>query len=222
MYNEADLKESANKIESAKFPIIFAPFHGTPVPVMVQKLTQAQIMACGNFSLIETFEDKIRRKKKPTRQDIIAYSERNNEIVKAALINPTYEKIFEIIGHTPIAEKSKKILKELKIKLGQVKGDAKRRAIEEEIDAVHIWTNYLLPSDFTAYITSFVLGIDESDIKTISENMLLEVAILAERGHDNPADHIDGKFTPFMRDDINNRAWYLLTERRKEMKGHAR
>ena len=48
--------------------------------------------------------------------------------------------------------------------------------------------------------------------------MLLEAAILAERGHNNPADHIHGIFTDFMKDDINKRAWILLTEEREKNK----
>jgi len=47
---------------------------------------------------------------------------------------------------------------------------------------------------------------------------LIEAAILAERGHDNPANHLNGNFTDFMKDDINKRAWLLLEDERENKK----
>ena len=206
-------------IEFAAYPLLMAPFNGTPIPVKLRELNQAQILACGNFSLIETLEDKLRiTSKKCKIKDIIAYSSRNDNIVKAALINPTYEQIYKIIGVNPKLEEKKELLKELKKQLHNAKPGPQRSALEEEIDTVRIWCDYLLPNDFISYIVSYTLGIDKSDIKTISQGMLLDAAVLAERGHDNPADHMDGKFTPYMKDDINRRAWFLLAEKRKEKK----
>jgi hypothetical protein len=209
-------------IYDAAYPILVAPFHGTPVPVQIKELTQFQTMACGNFSLIETLEDKLRQKEKITPKDIIEYSSRNHAIVKEALINPTYEQILKIIGSNIKVEEAKKKLKELKKQLEQVKPGPQRSILEEELDTCRIWCDFLLPTDFISFIVSYSLRIDKSDIKKVSENILLDAAILAERGHDNPADHIDGKFTPFMRDDINRRAWYLLAMKRKRNKSNAR
>jgi hypothetical protein len=85
-----------------------------------------------------------------------------------------------------------------------------------------IWTDYLLPEDFTAFIASYALGIDKGDIKKVSEKMLLEAAALAEKGHDNPADHLDGIWPEvqkgFYLDDINKRAWQILQEYRDKHK----
>ena len=208
---------SKEDLEAAQFPIVFIPFNGTPIAVKIRELTQAQILACGNFSLIETLEDKIRKKSKHIKiRDVIAYASRNHEIVKASLVSPTYDEIFEVVGVDPKIKEAKKKLLELKELLKQTKNDGKRKAIEEEIDSLRIWCEYILPDDFIAHVVSYALCIDKSDIKTVSERMLLDAAILAERGHDNPADHIDGRFTPFMRDDINKRAWSLLAKKRKK------
>ena len=40
------------------------------------------------MSLIETFQDKIRLKKKPTLKEIVAYADIQNEICKKALFKP--------------------------------------------------------------------------------------------------------------------------------------
>jgi hypothetical protein len=210
------------QIEAIEYPILFIPFHGTPVPVQVRELTQAQLMSCGNFSLIETLEDKIRMDSKKCKiSDIVAYAERNHNIVKQALINPTYDQLFKIVGTNNKVKEAKKELAELKKKIGSTKSGPQRSKLEEEIDNMRIWCDLILPNDFMSYVVSHALGINKSDIKTISQNMLLDAAVLAERGHDNPADHIDGRFTPFMKDDINKRAWFLLNQKRKENKPNA-
>lgn len=211
------------KIEAAEYPILIIPFHGTPAPFMIRELNEAQTLACGNFSLIETLEDKIRlNTKKYNIRDIIAYADRNHAIVRAALIKPTYDQIFEIIGANPKVDENKKELKELKKKLGKTKSGPQRSALEEEIDTLRIWCDFLLPNDFMSYVVSYTLGINKSDIKLISGKIMLDCAILAEKGSNDPIDHCDGRFTPFMRDDFNRRSWIILAEKRKEMKPHGR
>lgn len=206
-------------IEYAAFPILIAPFHGSPVSVKLRELTQAQILACGNFSLIETLEDKVMRKhKKINIKDMIGYAERNHSIVKAALICPTYEQIFKIIGCIPGRNKKKKQLLELEQKITQMKPGPKRTELQNKIDALRIWYDLILPDDFISFVVGYSLGINKSDIKKVSEEMLLNAALLAERGHDNPVDHVDGIFTPFMKDDINCRAWNILDKFKKENK----
>lgn len=210
--------EAIKQIEQAQYPIIMAPFFGTPVPVMVRELTQAQIIACGSFSLIETFKDKIEKQQKSDNIDletILEYSEKHHEICKRSLIKPTYEEIIETLTDSVIL-KSKEKLEQLREKIKDIPRSEEREKIEQEINSLQVWTDLILPDDFTAFIVSYVLGVDKSDIKELSKETLLQAAVLAEFGHDNPANHIDGKFTAFMRDDINSRAWMLLNEQRKE------
>ena len=216
------LDNTLDIIEKAQYPIIIVPFHGEPVPVMVRKLTQAQILSCGSFSLIETFHDKIRKKimaEKIRLSDVSAYAERNTELLKKTLINPTYEQILERVDNGKTIE-IKKQIEETREKVNSLKPGPRKSALMTEIDGLKLWCEFILPEDFMAAIVSYVLGIDESDIKELSENTLIEAAVLAERGHDNPADHMHGNFTDFMRDDINRRAWLLLEEER-EKKKHA-
>lgn len=204
------------KIRDLKYSIIFAPFHGTPVPVMVRELTDTQIKACGDFSLIETFQDKIRMKKKLKIRELVAFAERNHNISKAALISPTYEQIFKEIGIEPQIKEKLKEIEELKKELRKTKSGPQRSSLEESLDNMRIWIYYLLPEDFTTHITCYALGIDKTDIKLVTRKMLLDAAILATNGHDNPADHIDGLFTAFNKDDINRRAWIIYADHIKE------
>lgn len=218
-----DANASLVKIGDANYPLLIVPFNDTPVPVVLRELNQANIMTCGNFSLIETLEDKIGIKSKNVKiRDIIAYAERNHAIVKESLVSPTYKQIFDMIGVDPKIEEKKKKIEELKKELTKVKPGPKRSAMEEELDVMRIKCQFILPDDFVSWIVAYALRINKTDIKKVSEKMLLDAAILAKNGHDNPADHIDGEFTHFNKDDINRRAWIIYNKFMEEHKKKGR
>jgi len=214
---ESDVQDFAD----AAYPLVRVLFSGEWVYVKLRKLNQAQILSLGDFSLIETFQDKIRRKeleRKLTMREVVAYAERHHQIVMAALVSPTYDEVVQAAGVDPRTEEKREELKRLRELLRETPEGKERRELEERIDSILVWVDLILPEDFTAMIVGFTLGLDESDIKAVSEEMLIQAAVLAERGHDNPADHIDGRFTAFNRDDINRRAWVLLNRFREEKK----
>lgn len=198
-----------------------APFHGAAVPIRVRELTQAQILSCGDFSLIETFADKVAKKRsKFVLKEIVAYAERSHAIARASLVHPTYDEIVAVFGNDRKMLEARGQLDDLGKKLSATPPGRERDLLDEQIKGLRIWVDLILPEDFLSFVVGYALGIDKSEIKTVSEDMLINAAVLAERGHDNPADHIGGKFTDFMRDDINTRAWILLHERREESKKH--
>jgi len=223
MEKKYDVNASLEKIRDAQFPLLVIPFNDTPVFVKLRELNQASIMTCGEFSLIETLEDKIRMKSKNIKiKDVIAYAKKNHAIVKESLVSPTYEQIFEMIGIDPKVEEKREKIKEIKKKLTKEKPGPRRSAVEEELDVLEIKSLYILPDDFVSWIVCFALKIDKTDIKKISKKMLLDFAILAKNGNDNPADHIEGDFTPFNKDDINRRGWIeyneFIQENKKKVK----
>ena len=75
-----------------------------------------------------------------------------------------------------------------------------------------------LPKDFLSTITCYALGIEKSDIKEVTTNALMNAAVMAKMGNDNPSDHLKGLFTDYMKDDINKRAWILFQEKNKKDK----
>lgn len=200
------------------------PFYGTPVPVMLRELTQAQILACGNFSLIETLTDKIAKEKLKSNIDLIQileYADRMHEVCKRSMVRPTYEEVMKIVT-SRAPEDAHSQLDAIREKIKEVPKGPERDELNRQYDEMRLWVDLMLPEDFTGAIVAYALGVDKSDIRELSEDTLIQSAILAEHGHDNPADHIGGKFTPFMKDDINMRAWMLLHEERKKKKamGH--
>jgi hypothetical protein len=214
-------KSTIEAIVEAQYTLIIAPFHGAPVPVMARELTQAQQLACGYFSAIETFQDKIEKKQlleSPKNIDllkIIEYAEKQHEVCKRSLRD--YDLIIEAITDSTIEDSYKRIDAALD-KLKSTKKGPEREALERELDILRIWTDLILPDDFTATIVSYALSIDKSDIKELGREALLSAAILAKRGRNNPADHMQGNFAPWMLDDINIRAWNIYDQEAEKNK----
>ncbi len=212
-----------DELRNLQFPLVVVPFNGIDVPVVLRELNQVQIRSCGNFSLIETFEDKIRIKESSKISDIVKYTRTMSNIVEAALVKPTYAEIMAIFDADGTLKGFKEKLQVLRKKLHSTPGGAERTALEDEIAMAEALVNSVLPTDFLSTITAYALGIEKSDIKEITNEVLLDCAILAHSGHDNPADHLEGNFTAFMRDDINRRAWETFHNwREKESKKNQR
>jgi hypothetical protein len=208
-----------DRIEAAAIPVIALPWHGSMVCVKIRELNQTQILACGDFSLIETFKDKVRQKKnKLKRGDVMAYAEAQHAIARAALMSPTYDEIMDRIGKGKDIDAKKAELAELQASLQSCPQGPQRSALEEEIDSYRIWIDLIFPTDFLSALVAYCLGINKSDIKNVSEKMLLDAAILAEKGHDNPHDHLQGEFTEFNKHDIDVRAWMILEDFKEEQK----
>jgi len=120
----------------AQFPLIAVPFYGQMVMVKMRELTQAQIYACGgaDISLIETFQDKIRLRKKPSMSDIVAYADVQHSIVRKALLQPSYDDIMAICKTGLDIEAAKKEAKELQALLATLPPGPKRNRVRAGLD----------------------------------------------------------------------------------------
>ena len=209
--------------EQIAYPVIMAPFFGVMMPVKLRELTHAQISACGDFSLIETFEDKVQSMvKRTTTKESVDQIEIMTNVVRESLVSPKYDEILSIYDKDKKIIDARKRMKEIKEKIYLMKSGPQKSNLENELNIIRMQYEFLLPEDFIGFIWSYALGIDKSDIRKLSDKILLEAAVLAEKGHDNPADHIDGKWPEFQKgfylSDINKRAWYLLHLKREANK----
>jgi len=207
------------QFHDAQFPIVTLPFYGNPVQIQLRELTQAQIYSCGgtDISLIETMQDKMRLKKKPTLDEIVGYSEVMHNIAKKSLHCPTYQDIIDTIKEGINIEEMNKALHNLHEELALLDGGKEAEALDKEITRLQIRANLLLPDDFLNGVVCYALGVDKSDIKDVSEEILYRAAVEAKLGNDNPADHLHGRFTDFMRSDINQRAWTIFHNKKREI-----
>jgi len=199
-------------LEFAKFPVLFAPFHGATVPVKLCELTEIQIMECGDISLIETLADKITKGHDIRKvKEAVKYAETLHKITRAALIAPTYQEILDMVGAKLNNAEIKKHLDELQKQVIPLSPTStQRQELEEDIRRIRIWVDLILPSDFLNFVSCYSLGVNKTDIKKINEKMLLDFAILAEKAHKAPHEMIEGTFSSFNKHDIDRRAWYEL------------
>lgn len=221
---EAEAPSAVERMEALIYPAIFVPFKGTPVGVIAKKLTSTEIKSCGDFSLIETFQDQLineAKQKKLSFKDMCAFAEIQYGVVKKSLINPTYDEIIKMIciREKIDIEKIKKELEEIEEKINELeftdKNNKELKTLKDIFYQRKMQTYYFLPDDFIGAVFYFAVDYENSDISLVSEQMLYESAILAMKGHNNPSDHLTGAFTDFNKTDINKRAWAIYHEKQK-------
>lgn len=211
---EAYIKASA-LVGKLKFPIVKAPFADGEIIVKLNRLTYVQIRSCGDFSLIESNQNKLRKKKLKVK-DLIDVTRLQHAIAREALVSPSYDELIAECVPEGLIARHEAVIAECREQLNGIKPGPRQVELLEEIDKRELWTKWPLPNNFLAFVFDFAVSNDTSDIKKVFDDLLLEAAISAEKGHDNPVDHIEGNFTGFNREDINRRARYLLQLKRED------
>lgn len=194
-------------IRGGLFHWIFVPFNGTKIWCQLRCLNATQLNACGAVTLVEVMKNK---DEKLDMDKVIDIRNIQEKIVRETLNNPTFEQIETMIfAEDNVMAKHKKELDEIeKIDKSSLTPEQKKETAEH-IERLRLYTGFVLPEDTFAFLTSWGLGLDVSDIKKLTEDQLLEAAILATRGNDNPHDHITGSFTDRDISDIDKCAWAI-------------
>lgn len=210
---KGNIRTPLNHIEESVYPLIMAPWNGDPLGmVQVKRLSQTEIESCGEVSLIETFIDK-RRAEAPTERQVHQYGLLQHRILKKALISPSYDQIMDLFDQKEMRKKFWDDIQELKRQAESLKTSPKKTKDLREVRDLERQYFGCFPGDFTGAVMATALSIDKSDIKNITEDMLLKAAILADKGHKRPSELIGGTFTDFNKADIDLRAWNLKAEK---------
>jgi len=201
-----------SEIRGAMFHEIVVPFNGSPVWCYVTCLNMIQIKSCGNISCLY-FQDE---KEKDKEFDIIKMIETKNAqeaLIKLTLVKPSYNEIVGMITETNflISEK-KQTLNKISEEIKKVSDKREQKKLEKEAEQIEFYLGFLLPDDAMGFLTSWALGVEITDIKKLSREMIFNAAIMASNGKDNPSDHLTGIFTDFQKDDINNHAWHIYNQ----------
>jgi len=212
----------ANSFESALRPALVVPFYGTEQTVVLRRLTGAQRRACGDFSLIQTMTDIIEGKsRKVSFKKRCDYSKLQYDVIKKALVSPTYEEIMALNEYDILRLDAEKQVKELEPIINGLPAGVKKEKLKEEYYMQVMNMQYLLPEDFISHIFSYALGIDGSDLHEITEDMLYESAILAKNSGGRPSTYMPGSFKDHHLVDIDKRSWceyYKREEKKKRNK----
>jgi len=209
-------RDTVKQIIDAEFSLISVHWKNTPVFVKVRELSDLQIQAIGNFSLIGS---EVVSPATDWRQ-ITNSLELQHNIVRAALVVPTYSEIFKLAGTSDFAKEAEKRFAEINKDLISMNRGPERSATEQRLASIRLLFDLILPNDFTSEVTSYVMGTERTDIKLITKEILLNCAILQKRSGGRPSDYCDGKLSAFNKRDIDTQAYleydaFVINENRK-------
>ena len=212
--NSPSLPTGYNPLEVIReglFHWVRVPFNGVDVWCELRCLNSTQIRSCGDYSNIIP-----KGTTEFTKQQLVDIRNYQERLIRLCMNRPTYDEIFQMVLKTDFCVQEKqKELQEIK-KIDLPKLSLKERAeLESRIADTELFLGFILPEDTFGFLTAWVNGNDISDIRKLTDEQLLEAAILAENGHDNPSDHLTGIFTDHNKGDIDRYAWHCLAEYRK-------
>lgn len=206
------------KIRGALFHWVSVPFNGEPIWIKLTCLNAIQIKSCGDISCLYLPKNKKKEEKEPNILEMIKIKNAQEALCKASMICPSFDKIIGMISDENflISEK-KKALEKINKEINSAKLEPKqKKELQKKADQIEFYLGFLLPDDTMSFITMWALGIKITDIQKLNRKLLLDAAILAKNGGDNPTDHISGVFTDFHKEDINKHAWIIYNEYQAE------
>ena len=196
--------------------VVKLPWNGVYGWYRILILNSTQLQACGAFTLIQ-LADSEKLSEEESIDALLELKNAQERMFRMALVEPTFEQILEVYKATDawasVLEKER-VVKEA---LTGMEMSEEKVELEQEFHLLQMFKGFVFPDDFASALTEMLYQKNNSDIMHVSEEMLLRAAILAGRGHSNPHEYLSGNFTDYHKQDIDNRAWYLL-EKHKENK----
>jgi len=192
---------------------VSVPFNGVPVWCELRCLNATQLDACGGMTLI----DVSGRTKVPTSAEMIDMRNKQEALVAAVLNRPSFDEIVKDLTDRDFVIRAKrKELEEIRSIDISVLPPHQAKELKSKMDAIELFIGFLIPEDAFGFLTSWALGVDVTDVKKVSRDKLLEAAILATNGHNDPHDHITGIFTDRDKSDIDKTAWSVYADYKRE------
>lgn len=214
---EEELKAiEAKRLYDITYPILMAPWHGTLTPIRVRLLGDSTTLACGDFGLIKSFGENLSSEFGPTLEEMNAYAERHHEICKLTMVNPTFDEMFAIAGAHIDSKEIDKRLKDIEDVWKEMPPGPDRVKLKNEFDLLELSSKFILPPDFTAFIVNYALQIDKTDINDVTEDVLMNAAIMTNRCGGAPHTHFPGVLTPRMVKEFDNAALVLFDKKTKK------
>ncbi len=208
-------KDGMQVIKENTEMLIGLPWNGEVGLFRIRMLNAVQLRACGNFTTLQLEKEGEEDKEDMTLDELIDIKNMQERLMKASMVSPTYQEVLDWLEATPIIETMKKTIADTRTLIRTTMDIQEAKKYEDELQCYEIQMAFLFPDDFMSTLTGILLQRDCTDIRKVTREMLFEWACKAERGHDNPADHAEGIFTEFQREDINHYAWLELAHYRE-------
>jgi hypothetical protein len=197
------------------FQYVYVPFGNAHVWMELRSLNATQIRECGDVSLIAARAKKGR----PSRTEELEFRNTVEKLAKAVMNSPTWAEFEAMVyGHDNAIKERRAKLAELE---ERVKADpALEKEFRSEIGSLEVFIGYLLPENALQFLAEYALGLDISDVKKITADLLLEAAAWARRHHGKPHEYFEGAvLTDRDRNEIDGAAaalYYEKYERKKK------
>jgi len=212
-------------IRGSLFHWVAVPFNGQDVFCQLRCPNQTQLEQCGDVSNIVIDKEESLKKGEPVTysdEEKIQIKNYQEELCKLCFNIPTYDHIASLVGQNDFVISDKKAELE---RINKQYEDNKRDMTEQDkeefitrIKIIELQLGYILPSDTMAFITSWAMGNDVTDIKKITKDNFLKAASLASIHGKAPTDYISGVFTDFNKAEIDSYAFLVLNEFKEQEK----
>lgn len=210
-----------NEIEAAVSPAVSFHFNGKEIFFIARTLSSLEIQSCGNFSLVNLDSDTPKDSKEDPIVAMAKFAEIQHKVLKLAMISPTYEEVEQVLFKHAGVDDFPKRMEEIKTQFVFEKDSKKKMAMEKEFAILEMRSKFIFPQDFLIEMFEFATEQKKSDVrKLVSEDILLEASILAEKGRCRVSDILcaDGYFSEFNKLDIDKRGAVVLYNHRKKGK----
>lgn len=214
-----DKQETMGVIKAGTVYPVCLLWNGNPCWFILRMLNTVQMRSCGDFSVLEAC---MKKEKSSTDTKTMPLSDLKDimnmqlNMAKLAMVSPTYEEVMST--YNDMCCDIKKELENIRSRLNECTDEDVRKNFSDQIELLEVVLQFPLPDDFRALLVAEItqMNSNHTDVMLLTEDILFESAILAERGNDNPSNHIEGSFTDFVRNEIDKKAWSLLAEYRKK------
>lgn len=197
-------------IRGGMYHWVYAPCNKLDgVWIQLRTSNATQLEACGAITLIE----RLGKMKEATADEIIDMRNSMENICKITMNNPTFDEFVQMTTDSDIVH-SKMRLELERIKAIDCTGMSatEKNVIDDKVRELEMHLAFLLPENTFDFIVRWAIGADVSDIKKVSHDKLLEAAILATNGHNDPHDHLIGCFSDRDMSDIDKQAWSVYND----------
>jgi len=205
------------KIKGALFPWVLVPFNGVGIWCQLRCPNALEIEQCGDITSIV---DDVKKDKKPTHEELLTVHKYYEALCKITFNIPTYDNIFELVGVNGFKVSAKRKEHEaLKKQFEENKSSLtteQKNDLEKQIDEIEELLDDLLPIDAMAFVASWALGHNVSEVRKLTKDMFLKAAVLAKAHNKAPSEYLSGRFTDYNRKEIDAYALTVLEEHLKD------
>jgi hypothetical protein len=203
------MKINDGTVQNAEYDLISVLWKGTECMVKVRTLSEIELKAVGNFSMLQL-------RKSPVADDDrrwAEYASIYNKIVRAALVNPTFTEVFKVAKCDGLADDAEKTFAELEKEIATMSPGPERKMYEQQSASLRALFDLVLPEDFMIMVADYATGRNNSDIDKVTEEIVWQAACLQKMQGGRVSDYCHGMFTDFMRSEIDAAGLCIYAER---------